>query len=115
MNFDHLSPSQIRLMLWDYISRQLHLPASTKSILLVIANLTDPRSLRARIPISLIVVHGGLSQSDTNRLLVNLEANQWVSKMLVPDEAIGRPPITLYNLSEQLVRAALQASKRSSD
>ncbi|MBD2103165.1 hypothetical protein [Leptolyngbya sp. FACHB-261] len=107
MNTSHLSPSQIRLMLWDYISREIKLPASSKSILQVIANLTDPRSLRARIPISLIVVHGGLSQSDISRLLVNLEANQWVEKSLVPAEVAGRPPVTLYNLSESLLRHAL--------
>ncbi|MBD2104337.1 hypothetical protein [Leptolyngbya sp. FACHB-261] len=112
MNTAHLSPSQIRLMLWAYISREIKLPAASKSILQVIANLTDPRSLRARIPISLIVVHSGLSQSDISRLLVNLEANQWVEKSLVPAEAPGRPPATLYNLSEGLIRHALCLNRK---
>ncbi|MBD2101078.1 hypothetical protein [Leptolyngbya sp. FACHB-261] len=103
----NLSPAQIRLALWDTISRDLTLPAQSKIILLVIANLTEPRSFKARIPISLIVVHGGLQESDVSRLLPTLEANRWVEKMLVPSSS-GSPPVTLYNLTPPLIRTALR-------
>ncbi|MBD2101706.1 hypothetical protein [Leptolyngbya sp. FACHB-261] len=103
------NPSQIRLLLWDYITREIRLPAASKSILLALANLTDPRSRTAHAPISLLVVYAGLSQSDVSRLLGNLDANQWIETNRIPADP-GRPPITVYNLSSQLIQLALRQS-----
>ncbi|MBD2100686.1 hypothetical protein [Leptolyngbya sp. FACHB-261] len=113
MNTSHLSPSQIRLQLWDHISREIRLPTSSKILLLVIANLTDPRSLRARIPISLLVVHSGQSETEINRLLSTLETKQWIESMRVPNEVRGRPAVTLYNLSAPLLHRALSNNSRT--
>ncbi|MBD2104455.1 hypothetical protein [Leptolyngbya sp. FACHB-261] len=106
MNFSHLSPSQIRLQLWDHISRELNLSNQAKLILLIIANYTDPRSLRASVPTSLLVLKCSLSETDLNRLFVPLEASQLIERQRVLSDA-GRS-ITLCNLGKTLLQQALQ-------
>ncbi|MBD2102962.1 hypothetical protein [Leptolyngbya sp. FACHB-261] len=107
MKTTNLTPAQIRLALWDTITRDLNLQSVSKLILLIIANFTNPRSRTARIPLSLIVLKSGLHHSDVNRQMAVLETSGWVEKILVPAEAEQRS-ITLYNLSAQLLRLALQ-------
>ncbi|MBD2100203.1 hypothetical protein [Leptolyngbya sp. FACHB-261] len=99
--------SKIRLALWDYISREVCLPAPPKMILLVIANYTESRSRRANIPMSLLVRDSGLEELTIRQMMLNLEASQRLEKLEVPT-AIGRPPQFLYNLSAGLIQAALR-------
>ncbi|MBD2099716.1 hypothetical protein [Leptolyngbya sp. FACHB-261] len=103
-----MTSSQIRLLLWDTITRNLNLQSTSKFILLIIANFTDPRSRTARVPLSLIVLKSSLPESEVNRQMAILEASYWVEKISVPSTA-GRPPITLYNLSTQLIQLALHS------
>ncbi|MBD2103930.1 hypothetical protein [Leptolyngbya sp. FACHB-261] len=99
-----LSPSQVRLHLWDHISRDLKLMPSLKLILLVLANYTDSHSHKANIPASLIIRDSGLRNEEVKRLLVSLEAAHWVESLRILDEA-GRS-VVLYNLSARLVQVA---------
>ncbi len=106
MKPDPHSPSQVRLALWDYIIRELNLPAPSKLLLLILANFTDPRSHRANSPLSLLVLKSGLRQAEVVRLLSHLEANQWVEQTRVPAEP-GCPPLPLYHLCGPLIQLAL--------
>ncbi|MBD2105298.1 hypothetical protein [Leptolyngbya sp. FACHB-261] len=101
----HLSPSQVRLRLWDYISRELKLMPPLKLILLVLANYTDSHSHKANIPASLIIRDSGLRDEEIKRLLISLEAANWVESTRVLSDA-GRS-VMLYNLSAQLIRQVL--------
>ncbi|MBD2101100.1 hypothetical protein [Leptolyngbya sp. FACHB-261] len=103
-----MNPDQIRLALWDCITRDLHLSTPSKSILLVIANYTDPRSSRANIPISLLVLKCNLQQSELSRLLPPLEACHWIESSRFLSDAGHR--LRLYNLSPQLWQRALRGS-----
>ncbi|MBD2102822.1 hypothetical protein [Leptolyngbya sp. FACHB-261] len=107
----HPSPSQKRLQLWDYISRELKLMPSLKLILLVLANYTNPHSYKANIPASLIIRDSGLRDEEIKRLLASLEAAHWVESVRVLDDA-GRS-VLLYNLSAQLVQRVLNPITQS--
>ncbi|MBD2101937.1 hypothetical protein H6F94_13805 [Leptolyngbya sp. FACHB-261] len=78
---------------------------SLKLILLVLANYTDCHSHKANLPASLIVRDSGLKDEEIKRLLVSLEAANWVESGRVLSDA-GRSVI-LYNLSAHLVQQAL--------
>ncbi|MBD2103055.1 hypothetical protein [Leptolyngbya sp. FACHB-261] len=108
MSPSHLSPSQRRLQIWDYISRQLKLMPQLKLILLILANYTDPQNQKANIPASLIIRDSGLRDEEIKRLLASLEAANWVESTRVLTDA-GRSVI-LYNLSAQLLKQALSSS-----
>ncbi|MBD2104470.1 hypothetical protein [Leptolyngbya sp. FACHB-261] len=107
MNTSHLNPSQTRLMLWDYISRNLNLSPQSKLLLLLIANYTDPRSLKASVPISLLVLQCNLKEPEVNRLLLPLEACHYTERQRVLTDA-GRSVI-LCHLNPQLIQMALRA------
>ncbi|MBD2101501.1 hypothetical protein [Leptolyngbya sp. FACHB-261] len=103
-----MNPSPLRLQLWDHITRELTLSPPSKLILLVIANYTDPRSLKASVPISLLVLKCGLKEPEISRLLIPLEAGHWIERLRVLTDA-GRC-VTLHNLSAALIQRALQNS-----
>ncbi len=97
--------SQTRLALWDYITRLPNLPPLLKLILLVLANYSDSRSLKSRVPLSLLVRDCNLSEKDLLRLLPSLEVANLIEKLSIPAERHG-PNIPLYNLSSPLLQAA---------
>ncbi|MBD2100151.1 hypothetical protein [Leptolyngbya sp. FACHB-261] len=100
-----LNPSQTRLILWDYITRSLNLSPPSKLLLLVIANYTDPRSLKASVPLSLLVLQCNLKEPEVTRLLLPLEACHYTERHRVLTDT-GRA-VTLCNLTPQLIQRAL--------
>ncbi|MBD2102445.1 hypothetical protein [Leptolyngbya sp. FACHB-261] len=105
MNAVELSPSQIRLRLWDHIARELNLSPQAKLLMLMLANYTEPRSLKASVPISLLVLKCSMPEPVVNHLLVPLEASQLIERQRVLTDA-GRSVI-LCNLSRQLIQQSL--------
>ncbi|MBD2102718.1 hypothetical protein [Leptolyngbya sp. FACHB-261] len=98
--------SRIRVQLWDHITRELNLSSQTKLLLLVIANYTDARSLKAHAPLSLLILRTGLREPEATHLLDILAASEYVRRSQPP--VTNSLPIPLYDLRERLVRDALR-------
>ncbi|MBD2102552.1 hypothetical protein [Leptolyngbya sp. FACHB-261] len=95
--------TNLRLALWDHITRRLNLSAQLKLILLTIANYLEPNSAHSRVTLALLSRDSNLEPQDLQPLLLGLEARDLVRKVTVHPEG-GGPTIALYSLSPNLLR-----------
>ncbi|MBD2104824.1 hypothetical protein [Leptolyngbya sp. FACHB-261] len=97
-----MSPN-LRLALWDHITRRLNLAAPLKLILLTIANYLEPNGGHSRVSLVLLSRDSNLEPQNLQPLLLSLEARDLVRKVTVHPEG-GGPTIPLYSLSPNLLR-----------
>ncbi|MBD2100166.1 hypothetical protein [Leptolyngbya sp. FACHB-261] len=103
--------TNLRLALWDHITRQLNLAAPLKLILLTIANYLEPNGGHSRVTLNLLSRNSNLEPQDLQPLLLGLEARDLIRKVTVYPQG-GGSTVSLYSLSPSLLRAVQNSDSK---